>query len=102
VTPRRLVRLLMTDALAAVCVPTDEEEAMRDVVRAREDLRSDRMRAYTASPSFAAPRRRLRDTTSAWNDRHRAWLAKVNLDNHGTLNPSRHENRVLYRRRNQA
>ena len=42
---RRLVRLLMIDALHAVRVPTCEEEALRDLVRAREDLRGDLMRA---------------------------------------------------------
>ena len=41
----RLVRLLMIDALVAVRVPTGEEEAIRDLVRAREDLRGDLMRA---------------------------------------------------------
>jgi transposase len=33
----RLVRLLMIDGLHAVRVPTGEEEALRDLVRARED-----------------------------------------------------------------
>jgi transposase len=34
----RLVRLLMIDGLHAVRVPSDQEEALRDLVRAREDL----------------------------------------------------------------
>ena len=33
----RVLRLLMIDALHAVRVPTVEEEALRDLVRARED-----------------------------------------------------------------
>ena len=41
----RLLRLLMIDGLHAVRVPSDEEEALRDLVRAREDLRGDLMRA---------------------------------------------------------
>jgi transposase len=41
----RLVRLLMIDGLHAVRVPTGEEEALRDLVRAREDVRGDLMRA---------------------------------------------------------
>ena len=41
----RVLRLLMIDALHAVRVPTVEEEALRDLVRAREDLRGDLMRA---------------------------------------------------------
>ncbi|MGA2166366.1 MAG: transposase, partial [Solirubrobacteraceae bacterium] len=41
----RLVRLLMVDALHPVRVPSTEEEALRDLVRAREDVRGDLMRA---------------------------------------------------------
>ena len=41
----RVLRLLMIDALHPVRVPTVEEEALRDLVRAREDLRGDLMRA---------------------------------------------------------
>jgi transposase len=41
----RLVRLLMINALHPVRVPSGEEEALRDVVRAREDVRGDLMRA---------------------------------------------------------
>jgi transposase len=35
----RLVRLLMISGLHPIRVPTTEEEALRDLVRAREDLR---------------------------------------------------------------
>ena len=41
----RLLRLLMIDGLHAVRVPSSEEEALRDLVRAREDIRGDLMRA---------------------------------------------------------
>ena len=41
----RLVRLLMIGGLHAVRVPSGEEEALRDLVRAREDVRGDLMRA---------------------------------------------------------
>src|SRR4249920_136794 len=41
----RVLRLLMINALCPVRVPTVEEEAIRDVVRAREDVRGDLMRA---------------------------------------------------------
>src|SRR3954453_22663199 len=40
----RVLRLLMIDALHAVRIPSVEEEALRDLVRAREDLRGDLMR----------------------------------------------------------
>ena len=41
----RLLRLLMIDGLHPVRVPAVEEEALRDLVRAREDVRGDLMRA---------------------------------------------------------
>jgi transposase len=80
----RLVRLLMIDALHAVRVPGDEEEAIRDLVRAREDLRGDLMRArHRLSKLLLRHDVRYEDTTSVWNDRHRCWLAKVDLGERG-------------------
>jgi len=53
----RVLRLLMIDALVAVRVPTVEEEAIRDLVRAREDVRGDLMRWRQAAEQAAvAPR----------------------------------------------
>jgi transposase len=40
-----LARLLRLDEVAAVVVPSPEQEAARDLVRAREDARADLMRA---------------------------------------------------------
>ncbi len=40
-----MLRLLMIDALHPVRVPSGEEEALRDVVCAREAVRGDLMRA---------------------------------------------------------
>jgi transposase len=80
----RLVRLLMIDALHAVRVPGNEEEAIRDLVRAREDLRGDLMRArHRLSKLLLRHDVRYQDTTSTWNDRHRTWLAKVDLGERG-------------------
>lgn len=80
----RLVRLLMIDALVAVRVPTGEEEAIRDLVRAREDLRGDLMRArHRLSKLLLRHDVRYEDTTSTWNDRHRTWLARVDLGERG-------------------
>jgi len=80
----RLVRLLMIDALVAVRVPSDQEEAIRDLVRAREDLRGDLMRArHRLSKLLLRHDVRYQDTTSAWTERHRSWLAKVDLGERG-------------------
>jgi transposase len=80
----RLVRLLMIGALSAVRVPSPEEEALRDLVRAREALRGDLMRArHRLSKLLLRHDVRYQDTRSRWGERHRAWLAKVDLGHRG-------------------
>lgn len=51
----RLVRLLMVEGLHAVRVPGVEEEALRDLVRAREDVRGDLMRPAPVEQVAVAP-----------------------------------------------
>jgi transposase len=64
----RVLRLLMVDALHPVRVPTVEEEALRDLVRAREDVRGDLMRArQRLSKLLLRPQR------------HRSWLRAQDL-----------------------
>ena len=76
----RLVRLLMIGGLHAVRVPSTEEEALRDLVRAREDIRGDLMRArHRMSKLLLRHDVRYEDTQSAWTASHRAWLSKVEL-----------------------
>ena len=80
----RLVRLLMIGGLHPVRVPTPEEEALRDLVRAREDLRGDLMRArHRLTKLLLRHDVRYEDTTSRWGERHRSWLAKVSLSERG-------------------
>ena len=56
-----LVRLLLAGKLHAVRVPGPEEEALRDLVRAREAVRVDLMRCrHRLSQAAAAPRHPLR------------------------------------------
>jgi transposase len=76
----RLLRLLMIDGLHAVRVPSIEEEALRDVVRAREDVRGDLMRARQRLSKLLLRHDVLyEDTGSAWTQRHRAWLRAQDL-----------------------
>jgi transposase len=80
----RLVRLLAAGGLHAVAVPTMEAEALRDLVRAREDLRGDLMRArHRLSKLLLRHDVRYDDTRSRWGERHRAWLGKVDLGERG-------------------
>jgi transposase len=76
----RVLRLLMIDALHAVRVPTVQEEALRDLVRAREDLRGDLMRARQRLSKLLLRHGIVyEDTASTWTQRHRAWLRAQDL-----------------------
>ena len=67
------MRLLMIDGLVAVRVPSPGEEALRDLVRAREDIRGDLMRArHRLSKMLLRHDIRYEDSTSRWGQRHRS------------------------------
>jgi len=74
----RLVRLLMIGGLHPVRVPTPAEEAMRDLVRAREDVRGDLMRARHRVAKLLL-RHDLRFEGNNWTQRHLDWLGRVEL-----------------------
>jgi len=74
-----LVRLLLAGKLHAVRVPGHEEEALRDLVRAREAVRQDLMRCRHRLSKLLLRRGIRFDDGPTWNDRHRAWLATVQL-----------------------
>ena len=75
-----LARLLLAGKLHPVRIPGDEEEALRDLVRAREAVRLDLMRSrHRLSKLLLRPGVRFEDG-SAWTQRHRDWLATVMLD----------------------
>jgi transposase len=73
-----LVRLLLAGKLHPVRVPGPEEEALRDLVRARETLRLDLMRARHRLSKMLM-RHGVEFDGRAWTDRHRAWLKTVEL-----------------------
>jgi transposase len=74
-----LVRLLLAGRLHAVRVPGPAEEALRDLVRAREDVRVDLMRARHRLSKLLL-RHGVRFDGRAWSERHRRWLASVELE----------------------
>ena len=76
----RVLRLLMIDGLHPVRVPTVEEEALRDLVRAREDVRGDLMRARQRLSKLLLRHDIIyEDPSSTWTQRHRAWLRAQDL-----------------------
>jgi|GEM_PF-736675 len=75
-----LVRLLLAGKLHAVRVPGPEEEALRDLVRAREAVRADLMRCRHRLSKLLLCHGIRFDDGQAWTQRHRGWLAEVTLD----------------------
>jgi transposase len=74
-----LVRLLLAGKLHPVRVPGAEEEALRDLVRAREAVRVDLMRCrHRLSKLLLRHGHRFEDGP-AWTQRHRDWLAGIEL-----------------------
>jgi transposase len=78
----RLARLFAAGDLKLVAVPLLEHERMRDLVRCREDLRGDLMRARHRISKFLL-RRELYYPTGrggAWTRRHRDWLTELRFE----------------------
>jgi transposase len=80
----RLVRLLMVGGLHPVRVPSNEEEALRDLVRAREAVRGDLMRARHRLGKLLLRHDIAFDGPgSTWTTRHREWLGRLDLGDRG-------------------
>jgi transposase len=71
----QLAVLYRASALTAVHVPTEQEEAARDLLRCREDIHADLLRARQRLSKFLLRHgRRFTGTKKAWSKRHDAWL----------------------------
>ena len=74
-----LARLLLAGKLHSVRVPGREEEALRDLIRAREAVRVDLMRCrHRLSKLLLRHGIRFEDG-DAWSTRHRQWLSTITL-----------------------
>ena len=82
----------MIDALHRVRAPTVEEEALRDLVRAREDVRGDMTRARQRLSKLLLRHGILyEDSSSTWTPRHRSWLRAQDLGAIDTLDLRRNQ-----------
>jgi transposase len=75
-----LARLLRMDEFTSVAVPSVEQEAARDLVRAREDARGDLMRARHRLSKLLLRRGIVYCEGRAWTDTHDAWLRRLHFD----------------------
>ncbi len=69
-----LARLLRLDEITAVAIPSVDQEAARDLVRAREDCRGDLMRARHRLSKLLLRHGIVYYEGDAWTGRHDAWL----------------------------
>ena len=71
----QLAVLYRAGALTAIHIPTEPEEAARDLLRCREDIRADLLRArHRLSKFLLRHGRRFTATKHAWTKRHATWL----------------------------
>jgi transposase len=71
----QLAVLSRAGALTAIHIPTEQEEAARDLLRCREDIRADLLRARHRLTKFLLRHgRRFTTSKKAWTKRHAAWL----------------------------
>jgi transposase len=71
----QLAVLYRAEALTAIHIPTEQEEAARDLLRCREDIRADLLRArHRLSKVLLRHGRRFTATKKAWSKRHDTWL----------------------------
>jgi transposase len=76
----RLARLLAAGELTLVVVPSVEHEQLRDLVRCREDIRADLMRARHRLGKFLLRRERYYSgPNNPWSKAHRAWVAGLSF-----------------------
>jgi transposase len=99
----RLARLLAAGELTLVTIPSVEREQLRDLVRCREDIRVDLMRARHRIGKFLLRREIYWEGTGeAWSRKHRSWLTSVrfaDLASRATLADYLHAHDVLIARR---
>jgi transposase len=76
----RLVRQLAAGGLSFVRVPTEEEEALRDLVRAREDVRQDLSRARHRLSKMLLRRGLRYEAGKTWTDRHIDWIVRLRFE----------------------
>jgi transposase len=76
-----LARLLRLGEVTAVAVPSVDQEAARDLVRAREDCRGDLMRARHRLSKLLLRQGIVYSGGNAWTDRHDRWLRQQRFGN---------------------
>jgi transposase len=102
----RLARLLAAGELTLVTIPSVEREQLRDLVRCREDIRADLMRARHRLGKFLLRREIYWEGRGeAWSRKHRSWLTSIrfaDVASRVTFADYLHAHDVLLARRDQV
>jgi transposase len=77
---RTLARMLRADLLTEVYPPTPEQEAVRDLCRAREDLQADRKRAQHRLQKMLLRHGLHYSEGKAWTHAYHRWLARIRFE----------------------
>jgi len=80
----QLAKLLRNDDITSVRVPTITQEAARDLVRAREDVRGDLMRARHRVSKLLLRHGHVYYGGQTWSIKHHTWLHRIRFDELGT------------------
>ena len=102
----RLARLHAAGELVLVTIPSVEREQLRDLVRCREDIRCDLVRARHRIGNFLLRREICWEGPGEdWSRKHRSWLTSIRFADHAsqaTLADYLHAHDVLIARRDQV
>jgi transposase len=77
---KKLAEMLRAGLLTEVHPPSEQEEAVRDLCRCREDVKEDLQRSRQRLGKFLLRRGLRYGLGRAWTQRHRQWLWSVKLE----------------------
>lgn len=78
---RKLATLFKGELLSMVHLPSEEDEALRDLLRARDDAKKDLMAArHRISKMLLRHGLQFSGTKNSWTTQHRFWLKKVKFE----------------------
>ncbi|UCF82070.1 MAG: IS110 family transposase [Desulfobacteraceae bacterium] len=72
-----LVRLFQAGELNSICIPSEEDEAMRDLLCCRDDIRRLERKARQRLLAFLLRNRHRYSDTKHWTKAHMKWLADI-------------------------
>jgi transposase len=75
-----LVRLFRAGELTSIYIPTDEDEAIRDLLRCRDDIRRLQRKARQRLLAFLLRNGHQYTATKHWTKSHMKWLAGIKFD----------------------